>query len=113
VILQPAFSDRTQFARQNKDHGGVTITLLPWHVRCHAALNNLSKAANMSTIWEMAQIIRAEEAAALAAKSEATQNVAAARVNELKAPARATRSAATSLRSLLTRLVHRKTGPAL
>jgi len=67
----------------------------------------------MSTIWEMAQIIRAEEAAALAAKSEASQQLPAARVTALKAPVRIKLNAETSLRSLITRLVHRKTGSAI
>jgi hypothetical protein len=67
----------------------------------------------MSTIWEMAQIIRAEEAAALAAKSAASQQVAPARKDVSKAPAQITSGSEYSLRSLLSRLVHRKTGTAL
>ena len=68
----------------------------------------------MSTIWEMAQIIRAEEAAALAAKSNASPRVTAARINEkAKASARGSRGMETSLRSLITRFAQRKTGPAI
>jgi len=67
----------------------------------------------MSTIWEMAQIIRAEEAAALAAKAKASQQVAPARKHVSSGPAQIASGSEYSLRSLLSRLVHRKTGPAL
>jgi len=67
----------------------------------------------MSTIWEMAQIIRAEDAAALAAKSEAPQHASVHAKDGLKAPAQNAPGMQSTLRSLVTRLVHRKAGPAL
>ena len=68
----------------------------------------------MSTIWEMAQIIRAEEAAALAAKSEASQKAAAAHSNdERKDSVQRARGPASSLRTLVARLAHGKPGAAL
>jgi len=67
----------------------------------------------MSTIWEMAQIIRAEDAAALAAKSEASQHASALPKDGLKAPTHNTPGLQSTLRSLVSRLAHRKAGPAL